>query len=280
MKKFIFILFQLILPVFVYGDDGMILSKDDAQNMFSMAKENWIQNVKNAKTSGVTFPCPDRENLTLCIDTGIAFMATVPKYLQKEIYPNAINVVIQYKTPNFLTEKQFEKVVKKSKKEMSPEYHVDGIWGTLPEEKYTVVTFVITKASDKQIENRVIAYGDDGMQAWFTFKYDSEDIFTLSFAGSGDLRGVWIVKGRILSNENTLCLIQTEDPNKILQNLIKNFFVPKYGLSGSIDVDPNNTIGMVKGKISNTILYFFLSLAQDSKNTKAYLNTLGCNQKN
>ena len=63
----------------------------------------------------------------------------------EEIYPNAINVVIQYKTPNFLTEKQFENVVEQSKKEMSPEYHIDGIWGTLPEEKYAIVV-VITKA--------------------------------------------------------------------------------------------------------------------------------------
>ena len=147
MKILLIILLQILSPFFVLGvtDDEMILSKEDAKSMFSMAKEDWIQNVKTAKAAGATFPCPDKKNLSLCIDTGIAFMATVPNYLPGENYPNALNVVMQYKTPNFLTEKQFEKVVETSKKEMSPEYHVDQIWGTLPAEIYTVVQFVVTK---------------------------------------------------------------------------------------------------------------------------------------
>ena len=147
MRIPIVILLLLLPPIFVYGlsDDEMILSKQGAKSMFSMAKEDWIQNVKNAKNAGVTLPCPDKENLSLCMDVGTAFMATVPNYLPGEIYPHILNVVIQYKIPNFLTEKEFEKVVEKSKKEMSPEFNVDGIWGTLPDGKFTVVTFLITK---------------------------------------------------------------------------------------------------------------------------------------
>lgn len=135
--------------------------------------------------AGVTFPCPDKKNLTLCIDTGIAFMATVPNYLPEENYPNALNLVIQYKTLNFMTKKQFEKVIKTSKNQMSPEYSVDGIWGTPPDEIYTTITLIITETNKKDIEKRVIAYADEGIQAWFTFEYNSKDIFSLSFAGSG-----------------------------------------------------------------------------------------------
>ena len=126
------------------------------------------------------------------------------------------------------------------------------------------------------MEERVIAYADDGVQAWFTFEYNSKDKFTLSFAGSGVSRGVWIVNGQVLNPSNTLCMLETEDPDRKLQNLIKDQFVPKYGFSGSIDVNPDNTMTAVKGKISNTILYFFLRAAQDSDNTKSYLKKLGC----
>ena len=79
MKFLIFIL-QLILPVFVYGvtDDEMIIFKQDAQNMFTMAKEDWIQNVKTSTTAKATFRCPDKENLSLCVDTDIACMVAVP----------------------------------------------------------------------------------------------------------------------------------------------------------------------------------------------------------
>tara|TARA_B100000989_G_scaffold241031_1_gene187918 strand:- start:383 stop:619 length:237 start_codon:yes stop_codon:yes gene_type:complete len=75
-------------------------------------------------------------------------------------------------------------------------------------------------------------------------------------------------------------LLETDEPNRKLQNLIENLFIPKFGFGDSIDVDPKNTIGIVKGKISNTILYYFLKLAQDSKNTKAYLKTLECEPSN
>ena len=282
MKYIIVIILQFVFPVFVHAvtDDEMILSKKDAQNMFSMAKEDWIQNVKDAKTAGITFPCQDKDNLSLCIDTGVALLATSPDYMPGEIYPYVLYVVIQYKTPNFLTKNQFENVVETSKKEMSPEYDVEGTWNTRPDEIYTTVTFVITENTKKNIEKRVIAYADDGLAAWFTFEYNSKDIFTLSFAGSGSLRGVLIAKGRILNDKNTLCILETEDPNKKLQNLIEVVFIPKYGFAGSVDVDPKNTIGLVKGKISNTILYYFLKLAQDSENTKSYLKALGCEPRN
>ena len=126
------------------------------------------------------------------------------------------------------------------------------------------------------IEKRVSAYADDGNEAWFTFKYKSDDIFTLSFAGSGDAPGIWIVKGELLDTNNTICLLLTNDPERKLHELIKSKFMPKYGLGGSIEVDPKNTISAVKGEISNTVLYYFLRAAQDSKNTKDYLKNINC----
>ena len=32
-----------------------------------------------------------------------------------------------------------------------------------------------------EIEKRVIAYGDDAVEAWFTFAYSDKDIFSLGF---------------------------------------------------------------------------------------------------
>ena len=48
----------------------------------------------------------------------------------------------------------------------------------------------------------------------------------------------------------------------------------KFG--GTIDVDPKNTISAVKGKISDTILFYFLRAAQDSKSTEDYLKNINC----
>ena len=59
-------------------------------------------------------------------------------------------------------------------------------------------------------------------------------------------------------------------------NARKNEFMPKYGYGGTVDVDPKNTLTLVKGKISNTVLYYFLKAAQNSDNTKNYLKTIGC----
>ena len=126
------------------------------------------------------------------------------------------------------------------------------------------------------IEKRVTAYMDDGNEAWFTFQYEPKDIFTLSFAGSGDDAGVWIVKGDTLTTKNTLCYLLTNDPKQKLQKLIKTSFISKYSLGGSIDVDPKKTLSNTKGSISNTVLYYFLRAAQDSKNTKDYLTNINC----
>ena len=126
------------------------------------------------------------------------------------------------------------------------------------------------------MEKRVIAYADDENEAWFTFQYKPKDVFTLSFAGSGDSPGIWIVKGDTLIAKNTICFLLTNDPKQKLQKLIKSKFMPKYGLGGSIKVDPKNAISAVKGKISNTVLYYFLRAAQDSKNTKDYLKNINC----
>ena len=77
--------------------------------------------------------------------------------------------------------------------------------------------------------------------------------------------------------ENTICYLLTNDPKQKLQKLIKVSFMPKYGFGGSIDVDPKKTLGNKKGSISNTVLYYFLRAAQDSKNTKDYLKNINCN---
>jgi hypothetical protein len=69
----------------------------------------------------------------------------------------------------------------------------------------------------------------------------------------------------------------TNDPNKKLQNLIMSNFMTNYGLGGTIKVDPQNTRSIVKGEITNTVLYYFLRAAQDSKNTKEYLRNIDCN---
>tara|TARA_B100002051_G_scaffold262487_1_gene285157 strand:+ start:375 stop:821 length:447 start_codon:yes stop_codon:yes gene_type:complete len=127
-----------------------------------------------------------------------------------------------------------------------------------------------------KIEKRVTAYADDGVEAWFTFAYSSNDIFSLSFAGSGPLPGIMIMEGPFLDPNKAICLLLTNDPDRKLHNLIKTKFMPNYQVGGTIDVDPKNTMSAVKGKISNTVLYYFLRAAQDSKNTEDYLKNINC----
>ena len=127
------------------------------------------------------------------------------------------------------------------------------------------------------VEKRVTGYADDGVEAWFTFSYSQNDVFSLSFAGTGYAAGVLITKGDFLDPNNTLCLLLRDDASQKLQNLIKTKFMTNYGLGGTIKVDPNNTRSFVKGEITNTVLYYFLRAAQDSKNTKEYLQNINCN---
>ena len=127
-----------------------------------------------------------------------------------------------------------------------------------------------------EIEKRVTAYADDDVEAWFTFSYSDNDIFSLSFAGSGPLPGILIVEGLLLDPNKAICLLLTNDPERKLHNLIKTKFMTNYGVGGSIKVDPKNTISAVKGEISNTVLYYFLRAAQDSKDTKDYLKNINC----
>lgn len=143
--------------------------------------------------------------------------------------------------------------------------------------RIAVLTLLWCNTSVADIEKRVTAYTDDGNEAWFTFQYKPKDSFTLSFAGSGDDAGIWIVKGNAMIAKNTICFLLTNDPKQKLQKLIKVSFMPKYGLGGSIDVDPKKTMSNTKGSISNTVLYYFLRAAQDSKNTKDYLKNINCN---
>ena len=140
-----------------------------------------------------------------------------------------------------------------------------------------VVCLFLNVSYSQAFEKRVTGYADDGVEAWFTFSYSPSDIFSLSFAGSGEAAGVWITKGKQLDPNNTLCLLLTNDPNKKLQNLIMSNFMTNYGLGGTVKVDPQNTRSIVKGEITNTVLYYFLRAAQDSKNTKEYLQNIDCN---
>ena len=85
-----------------------------------------------------------------------------------------------------------------------------------------------------------------------------------------------IVEGLLLDPNKAICLLLTNDPDRKLHNLITTKFMTNYGFGGTIDVDPKNTISAVKGKISNTVLYYFLRAAQDSKDTKDYLKNINC----
>ena len=85
-----------------------------------------------------------------------------------------------------------------------------------------------------EIEKKVIAYGDDGVEAWFTFAYSDKNIFSLSFAGSGPLPGILIVEGLLLDPNKAICLLLTNDPDRKLHNLITTKFMTNYGFGGTI----------------------------------------------
>ena len=141
---------------------------------------------------------------------------------------------------------------------------------------YVFLSLLSCNVAFGEIEKRVTGYADDSVEAWFTFAYSDNDIFSLSFAGSGPLPGILIVEGLLLDPNKAICLLLTNDPERKLHNLIKTKFMTNYGVGGTINVDPKNTISAVKGKISNTVLYYFLRAAQDSKDTKDYLKNINC----
>ena len=141
----------------------------------------------------------------------------------------------------------------------------------------TIGLVLIVTTHTFAFEKRVTGYADDGIEAWFTFEYSKSDIFTLSFAGSGPYRGIWIVQGTLLDPNRTICLLETDDPSQKLQKLMMSKFMTSYGLGGDIKVDPTKTLSNIKGKISNTVLYYFLRAAQDSSSTKDYLKNINCN---
>ena len=85
--------------------------------------------------------------------------------------------------------------------------------------KIALILLFLNISYSHALEKRVTGYADDGVEAWFTFAYSSSDVFSLSFAGSGDAAGVWITKGDLLDPNNTLCLLLKNDPNRKLHNL-------------------------------------------------------------
>ena len=68
----------------------------------------------------------------------------------------------------------------------------------------TLILYLLFVTNTYSLENRVTSYADDGLEAWFTFEYSKKDVFTLSFAGSGPYRGIWIVEGKLLDPLNTI----------------------------------------------------------------------------
>ena len=83
-----------------------------------------------------------------------------------------------------------------------------------------VLIFLWCSSSFANVETRVIGYQDDGTAAWFTFAYSKDDIFSLSFAGSGELPGIMITEGPILKPDK-IKLNLLYDKNRSLQKKIK-----------------------------------------------------------
>lgn len=50
-----------------------------------------------------------------------------------------------------------------------------------------------------------------------------------------------------------------------------------YKLGGTINVDLQNTRSIIKGQITNDVLYYFFIVTQDPKNNNVYFQNIHCN---
>ena len=147
MKKLLLITVFLIFSITnSFSQELEILSKADAQKMFDSSRSDWNNNVKNAAASGVSQAIgPEEEGLQMLITyPNLGTMMIHPNYYMQENSPLDITVIIFYRNKQMLDEVKFKEILKKTEKQMKPEFIVKGFF-RLDNNNLPIASFYISK---------------------------------------------------------------------------------------------------------------------------------------
>lgn len=124
----------LLFPLVAFSQEPAptveILSKDDARAMFSMTKEQWHANVRQAVAAGMARSMGTSETgfgMAMSTPEGDLLMVR-PDYSKNEQKPYFIQVTIGYRDPRaeHLTDSALKDAIETAKAQMEPEYDVFG----------------------------------------------------------------------------------------------------------------------------------------------------------
>ncbi len=108
-----------------------ILSKADANQMFSMPLSDWKINVSEAKRLGIALPSEERDReYTLVIKTPHGRLITTPQYSESDLSKPQKLVVSVIQTGNFskmmreLNDEELKRIIASWHQEMNPEFTV------------------------------------------------------------------------------------------------------------------------------------------------------------
>lgn len=127
---FITVLFPLLAFSQGTAPTVEILSKDDARELFSTTKEQWLARVRLTVTAGMTRPMGAPETgLGMVVNTPEGdLLMVMPSYGKNDQKPDFIQVSVGYRYPRaaLFTDSVLKEAVQTAKVQMEPEYDVIG----------------------------------------------------------------------------------------------------------------------------------------------------------
>lgn len=127
---FITVLFPLLAFSQGAAPTVEILSKDDARELFSTTKEQWLARVQSTVAAGMARPMGDPETVFgMVVNTPEGdLLMVMPSYGKNEQKPDFIQVSVGYRYPRaaLLTDSVLKEAIQAAKVQMEPEYDVIG----------------------------------------------------------------------------------------------------------------------------------------------------------
>lgn len=127
------------------ADDELILSKESADQMFSMTKDRWNARVEAAVHAGEAFAVGQRESgLGMTVPNPTGFIIVRPNY-ENDHAPAFIQVTVGFResATEIVTTESLQSSIQEAKAELSPHYNVIGQIDKL--EGNIAVHFIISK---------------------------------------------------------------------------------------------------------------------------------------
>jgi hypothetical protein len=138
--RFLLALLTLIFPVRALSQPIApaveILSKEDARTMFSMSREQWLANVRQAVAAGAVKSMGSPEmgiGMAMSTPEGDLLMVR-PSYEDNNQRPDFIQVTVGYRNPRavLLTDSVLQDAIRTAQQQMKPDYEVIGNVERLP----------------------------------------------------------------------------------------------------------------------------------------------------